>query len=220
MNLEAALRERSSIRAFRSDPVDEATLDKVLDLALASPSWANTQPYRLALATGPLSEILRRELLEASAGTMPSAEHMMLFEYPPELQVRRRATGHGLYAALGIARDDHAGRDAQFRRNFAFFGAPAVAFLFVHEALGAYGVLDAGIFLQSLMLAATSHGLGTCAQASLASYPQIVRRHFDVPEGYKLLCGVAIGVAAEDPVNHFRPGRMSREDLGIEVRSA
>ena len=50
-------------------------------------------------------------------------------------------------------------------------------------------MLDAGVVLQSLLLLGVAEGLGMCAEASLASYPEVVRRHFAVPEGYRLLCG-------------------------------
>lgn len=129
------------------------------------------------------------------------------------LKARRRAAGFGLYSVLGIAREDHAHREAQYRQNFAFFGAPAVAFLFAHGALGAYAVLDAGVFLQSVLLGAAEAGIGACAQASLASYPEVVRRHFDVPHDYKLLCGVSLGYPADEPVNRFRPARVTVEEL-------
>jgi nitroreductase len=213
MDLHQALHSRASIRAYAPRPIPPATLERVLTEALASPSWANTQPYRLAVATDATCDELRRDLLAAVEREVPNGDHPLLFDYPPELQARRRATGFGLYAAMGIERHDRDGREVQYRRNFAFFDAPAVAFLFAHEALGAYSVLDAGVFLQSLLLAAAAEGLGTCAQASLASYPQVVRRHFDVPDGYRLLCGISLGWPAEAPENRFRPVRMTLEEL-------
>jgi nitroreductase len=218
MDLHEALARRASIRAFTPEPVPAATLDRVLRAALASPSWANTQPYRLAIASGADCDALRQALLAAATSEVPNGDHMLLFDYPPELQSRRRATGFGLYETMGIGRGDRDGREAQYRRNFAFFDAPAVAFLFAHEALGSYSVLDAGVFLQSLLLAAAAEGLGTCAQASLASYPHVVRRHFDVPDGYRLLCGISIGWPAEAPENRFRPGRMKMEELLVSLR--
>ena len=68
-------------------------------------------------------------------------------------------------------------------------------------------MLDAGIFLQTLMLSAHANGLGTCAQGALATWPTLVRREFDVPEHYKLICGVSIGYASDHPVNEYNPGR-------------
>lgn len=218
MSIHEILRRRASSRAFRPDPVDPAVLARIVDGALHSPSWSNTQPYRLALASGAACEALRRDLLAASRGAIPSGEYPLLFDYPPPLNGRRRATGFGLYGVLGIARDDHAGREAQYRRNFAFFDAPTVAFLFAHEVLGAYAVLDAGVFLQSVLLLGAAEGLGMCAQASLASYPDVVRRHFDVPDGYRLLCGISIGHPTDEPVNRFRPERMPAAELLIPPR--
>jgi nitroreductase len=219
MDLHQALRSRSSVRAFDPRPVPAAVLERVLTAALQSPSWANTQPYKLALASGEACEALRRDLLRAAEHEIPDGEHALLFAYPEELQARRRATGFGLYAAMGIERHERARREEQYRRNFAFFAAPAAAFLFAHEALGSYSVLDAGIFLQSLLLAATAEGLGTCAQASLASYPQVVRRHFAVPAGYRLLCGISLGFPAAAPENGFRPPRMPLDALLLEAHA-
>lgn len=213
MDLELALRSRRSIRAFADRPVSDEMLARVLQAALESPSWANTQPYRLALANGPACEALRRELRLAVDQELPGGDYNLLFNYPGVLQERRRAAGFGLYAALGIGREDRERREEQYRRNFELFDAPAVAFLFAHEALGSYAVLDAGVFLQSLLLAATAEGLGTCAQAALASYPQVVRRHFAVDEGYRLLCGISIGWPAEAPENRFRPPRIGLGEL-------
>src|SRR3990170_2952982 len=41
-----AIRNRRSIRQQKSDPIDDATLNKVLEAARWAPSWANTQSWR------------------------------------------------------------------------------------------------------------------------------------------------------------------------------
>lgn len=55
---------------------------------------------------------------------------------------------------------------------------------------------------------------------TLASYPHVVRRHFEVPDGYKLLCGLSIGYAADAPANRYRPGRIGIDELVVPVRPA
>lgn len=218
MELLEALRTRSSIRQFKPDPVDPEVIGRVLDAAREAPSWKNTQPYLVGVAAGALCETIRTELLEAIAAKVPEPEYVWPGEYPPELKARARASGFGLYGVLGIDRNDKEAREAQFRKNWTFFDAPVALFLFVNDAIGVYGVLDAGIYLQSLLLAATSEGLGTCAQASLACFPDVVRKHFDVPAGHKLLCGVSLGYPADVAVNRFRPARASVEELVLRVR--
>lgn len=238
MNFSELLRQRRSVRDFRPDAIPAGVLDKVLDDARWSPSWSNTQPYRIAIASGPLRAKLAAELTarfdagsRALAGGalgkakafltregLPDGDFKVHFDYPEELLPARRATGFGLYKLLGIDRNDHAARHAQMRRNFDFFGAPTVIFLFVHAGLREFAVLDAGIFLQSLMLSAQSHSLGTCAQGALATWAGPVRAAFDVPSHYKLICGLSIGYAADTPVNTYNPGRAGVESLLLAPR--
>jgi nitroreductase len=218
MDVLEALRARSSIRQFRSDPVDDATVRRVLDAAREAPSWKNTQPYLVAVANGALCDTIRREMLEAADTRMPALEYEWPGEYPPPLKERTRTSGFGLYGVLGIERHDKEARAVQFRKNYAFFDAPCAIFVFCNDAVGVYGVLDTGLYLQSLMLAATAMGLGTCAQAALATYPDIIRKHFAVPDGHKLICGVSLGYPADVAVNRFRPARASVDELLIPAR--
>lgn len=230
------LRDRRSIRDFSSREVSAELIDAVLDDARWAPSWSNTQPYKIALATGDLKERIKARLLArydaatklqrggalgrlaaflTRSKALPDGDFDTRFEYPAELVPRRRATGFGLYSVLGIAREDHAARHRQLRRNFEFFGAPVVLFIFVRQELGAYSVLDAGIFLQSLMLSAQARGLGTCAEGALATWAGPVREAFAVPPAYKLLCGVALGWPSDHVVNAYNPGRAEVAEMLI-----
>jgi nitroreductase len=227
------VRSRRSIRDFRPDPVPDDVLREVLDDALAAPSWSNTQPYRLAVASGDRADRIRSELVRrydesaplrhggrvakargwVTRKGMPDSDFSVPIDYPDELQQRRRATGFGLYGVLGIERTDYVARDRQMRRNFEFFGAPTAVFVFVHEGLGAYSVLDAGFMMQTLLLSAHARGLGTCAQGALAMWARPVRAEFDVPEHYRLLCGVSIGYASDHQVNRYAPGRPAVDEV-------
>lgn len=219
MELHAVLRARHSTRAFSSRPVDDAVLRALVDDAREAPSWSNTQPYRVAIANGALCDALRHDLVAASTSRLPAPESAWPAEYPEPLSSRRRATGYGLYSAIGIDRKDAEGRARQFQRNYEMFDAPAAIFLFAHKALGEYAALDAGCFLMALLLSATNRGLGSCAQAVLACYPDVVRARFDVDDEWRLLCGVAVGYEADDKVNAFRPTRASINDLVIAPKA-
>jgi nitroreductase len=214
-----ALRTRHSARAFSARPVDDELLLSLVDDASEAPSWSNTQPYLIGLKNGDEANALRAALVAASQTAIPNPELTQLFSYPEPLASRRRATGYGLYAALGIDKGDMAARTAQFERNHRFFDAPASAFFFSHKALGEYGVLDTGCALMAFLMGATARGLATCAQAVLAAYPDVVRAHFDVPADYALVCGVAVGYEAEGaPENAFRPARAARSALLVPHR--
>lgn len=236
---ESLVRARRSIRDFRPDPVPDTVLLDVVGDALAAPSWSNTQPFRIAIATGDVRErisaqlcheydeairarrggIVRRLAYAARRQGRPGGDIPVPLRYPPDLQERRRATGYGLYSVLGIDRSDRAARDAHMRRNFEFFGAPCVLFVFVHRGLREYAVLDAGIMLQTLMTSAQVRGLGTCAQGALALWSQPVRDAFVVPDQYLLLCGVSVGYASPAAVNEYAPARLEVTQVLLPCRS-
>jgi nitroreductase len=212
MSVTDAMAARNSTRAFKKTAITDDDVFALLDVARLAPSWSNTQPYRVAVATGARCDALRDKLSTVAAEEMPQPDHNILFQYPPELNARRKSTGHGLYKHIGVENDTGA-RGALFARNFAFFDAPAVVFLYAHADLGVYGVLDAGLFLQSLLLTATERGFQTCTQGALASFPHVLSTFFSIPDGYKLLCGVSVGHAADDTINGYRPQRRSVDEL-------
>ncbi len=238
MEFTQVLSERSSVRDFRATEVPAALINEILNEALKSPSWSNTQPYRVAVATGERRDQLARDLKsrydEVSAlqgqptwkqaimswvrGALPDGDYKPILKYPEELQRRRVETAKGLYRQLGIGREDRKARDAQTGKNFEFFGAPVVMFIFVHEGLGVYSALDAGLFLQSLMLAATDRGLGTCAQGALAMWRSPVARAFDIPPKYNLLCGLSLGYPSDHAVNQFQPDKRTLEEILLPGR--
>ena len=63
MNVVEALSTRYTTRAFKPDPIDRTTLEKVMEAALRSPSWANTQPWEIYVAGGEVLNRLREAYL-------------------------------------------------------------------------------------------------------------------------------------------------------------
>ncbi len=233
------VRSRRTTRDFDPDKeVTEELLNRVLNDAQWAPSWCNVAPYYLCLARGEQKDRIAKELLgkfDAAnkamkgsiidkaklyfAGGAPDGDYNCNLKYDSDLQEHRRACGYGLYNKLGIERQDKKGRDEQVRKNFEFFGAPAVFFVFVHGSMGPFSPLDCGFFLQTLLLSAHANGLGTSTQGALAMWGSPVRKEFpDIPSGYKLVCGVSVGYATDHIVNEFNPGRRApRGSFGFNV---
>ena len=68
------------------------------------------------------------------------------------------------------------------------------------------------MFLQTLLLALTARGLGTCVEVSVVGYPEIVRAQLAIPAELTILCGLAIGYADPDfPANCLHVQRESLE---------
>lgn len=185
--------QRVSTRAFFPDPLPRADIERALALACHAPSNCNTQPWMIAVASAAVRDCL-------AAGI--SAE-MMAGRVKPDLpydgryqgvhRERQIASAEALYATLGIAREDKAGRQAQFMQNYVFFGAPHVAFFFLPPGCGVREAADLGMCAQTFMLALASMGYGSCPQTSLSFHPDLVRAEFDLAPEFQLLFGVSFG---------------------------
>ena len=57
--LDRLLADRWSCRGFTEEPVDPATIERLLLAAQRSPSWCNTQPWHVVVISGDETERLR-----------------------------------------------------------------------------------------------------------------------------------------------------------------
>jgi len=194
------LQERRSIRAYLPTPVSENQLHGVLTTARLAPSGANLQPGSLVWVRGEVREALTADLVQAWRNGQQETEDYSYFPQPMPHTLRRRqvAAAQALYGSIGVTRDDRAGRDAQFERNFHFFGAPVALIVTMPHDMGSGCYMDLGMMLYGLMLAAQAQGLATCAIGALASYPSLIRRHLGLDASSHIVCGMALGYADPD----------------------
>ena len=97
-------------------------------------------------------------------------------------------------------------------RNWEFFRAPLAGIVCMHRDLGLADALGVGMYLQTLLLALTARGLGTCVEVSIAGYPEIVRAQLAIPAELSILCGLAVGYPDPDfRANKLHIGREAIE---------
>ncbi|OXT02166.1 hypothetical protein B7H23_04395 [Notoacmeibacter marinus] len=210
-----AIMSRRSIRAFLPDPVPCETVRRILEIAGRAPSGSNIQPWQVEVLTGRTLARLKAAITARFDAGDAGEETYQYYPSPwrePYL-ARRRETGWGLYAALGIARGDDARMRAQHRHNFLFFDAPVGLIFSIDSDLPMGSWLDTGMFLQSIMIAARGFGLDSCPQQAFAAYHQTIRDVTGLPEDRTVICGMALGRAdLTDPANRFETRRLSVED--------
>lgn len=209
MNFEALVRSRYSCRKFLPEPVPRQTIEGILELAQQTPSWCNTQPWKLLLVSGvALAQFREKLYAHAAAGHPPKPDFPFPARYEGIYRERRKVCGVQLYQSLGIGREDRAAAAEQSLENFRVFGAPHLALLTTEEDLGVYGAIDCGLYIANFMLAVRNAGLDSIAQAALAAHSEFVRSYFKLPDARKLVCGIAFGYGdAAHPVNRYRTER-------------
>jgi nitroreductase len=213
-----AIRQRISVRQFRPDPVPEALLRELLEVARWSPSGGNLQPWKLIAVAGAEREVVSALARKIRLAPDPPSEEGSELIYPPSLwepyRSRRYQLGEDMYALLGIPRTDRAGRLTHVARNFEFFGAPVGIFFIIDRRLGRAQWAHLGMFMQSLALVALERGLGTCMQEFWGTVRESLHRHFALPATDMIYCGMALGFADRSaPVNRLRSARATVEEF-------
>ena len=215
MELLEGIETRRSFRAFRPVPVTKETMDRILKAAGRSPSYTNTQPWEVAMVSGKKKEELHKVLYKiAESNVTPNPDLPTPRVWPAELEKRAKEHGARRFRALGIERENEQQRKELRLRNFEFYGAPCVLFLFIDSTLSSWSIFDTGLFAQSLILAAHSFGLGSCLQAALASYPDTVREFLGIPKTKLLVLGISMGYPDfEAPINTYQSTRIGLYDF-------
>jgi nitroreductase len=214
---EAIAARRRSVRAFLPQPVDRAFIERAVVAAGTAPSSCNTQPWKLHIVSGAPLARLSDALVEAARTGVPRAPEVENAQpYLGIYRERQIDAAVGLFAAQGVERRDREARLRSFLLNYAFFGAPHAAFLFLPANGRLREAADCGKFAQTFMLALAAAGIGSCPQGSLSDYPQIVRDRLGIEEDGRLLVGISFGYADEtDPSSEVRPERIPIEDVAI-----
>jgi len=213
MHVFDAVATRLSCRAFLDKPVPAGTLRELIARAGRSASGSNLQPWQLHVVTGDALAALKRIVAADVEHRDPRHTPAEYAFFPKDIwePYVERKSHHGaeLYGALGIPREDTAGRLGQYKRNFQLFNAPAAMFVSIDRRFDAPQWADLGLFVATFMLLARGYGLDTCPQQSWSRVQKPLFDFLGIDGGRHILyCVVSIGYGdRSQPVNSFRSTR-------------
>ncbi len=217
MDVVIAISGRQSVRAFDgTKAVSRNLILRLLQVAGRAPSGSNIQPWQVYVVSGKtqrrISEVCVGLYLDGNEGQAEYSYYPIHWREP--YLARRRATGFGLYGLLGIDKTDTQAVQKYRVTNYQFFGAPIGLFFTIDRDMELGRWLDYGMFLQSLMLCATQHGLETCPQAAFCPYHEPIMRTLGAPTQQMLVCGMSMGYPLEDAlINTYRTDRLDARNF-------
>jgi len=211
------LKSRRSIRAFKPDPVPMDILRKIMEQCVWAPSWANTQPWEFAVATGkPLQEIIKQFLAKGDTKPYPDIPRPPEFPEPYISRIK----------ALAPPGPPPTKEQMEQRRinSWSHYGAPVViyilidrSFFYQSQGINFWSLYDCGAVAQNICLLATNYGLGTVEQAQAVTFPDILRKVLGVPESKLFVIGIALGYPDwENPA--MKMPRSTREPIEKTVK--
>ena len=218
MDITESIDKRKSVRAFKPDPVPQAILKELMELALRAPSWANTQPWDFIIATGSkLEEIKQGFADKAGQDSLPDIARPQ--EFPEPYASRRRPVNRPPEAVPAGQQNQPVRRPM----NPRLYGAPDVIYIctgrsyyFQSKGINSWAIFDCGLIAENIMLLAPKYGLGTIALAQAVTHPDVLRRVLEIPDSLLAVLGIAIGYP--DPDDLVNQRRSEREPMSQVVK--
>lgn len=202
--VDAVIRSRKTVRAFRAERVPRSLLIEILELARTAPSTFNTQPWRVHVLVGRAKQTLSEAIVQAHTANAQPPHSALPNPAPPDCVARQADFGQRYYTTLGVDRMDMAARSRQTGRNIVFFDAPVGLIFTIDATLTKHSWLDYGLFMQNLILAAQARGLATCPQVSFVRYQSVIAEQLELAPEESVVCGMSLGYADEHaPLNRM-----------------
>ncbi|MDH3974337.1 MAG: nitroreductase [Deltaproteobacteria bacterium] len=209
------IKTRKSIRKFKPETVPKEILIEVIETAQRSPSYKNSQPWEVIIISGKEKDELSRllvGLLEENEVKKPDIPEPTGWPAPVEERIKSTLDNRSKLFHIDLTDPENIKRSK--KANFRFYGAPHAIFFYQDASLNEWSILDMGMFIQSVMLAANAKGLGTVPQAYLTDYSGEVRQFLGIADSKRLVLGMSIGYAdMDDKINSAMTGREDLEKI-------
>jgi nitroreductase len=212
MDLFQAIKERKSIRAFKPDPVPREKIEEILRLVTQAPSAINLQPWEFIVVMGEERERLSRRLIKSYHEKQISCS-------PGNVKPLADTFSKRGVESFELMNPYLEQMGAQFDRfinegSCNFYGAPVAIIMCLDNAFSKARLVDIGVGLGYLVLAAYGYGLATCPIGLITAYEDDVKDVVNIPENKDVVISAALGYPDWDsPINRFKTPRESLDSF-------
>lgn len=197
MDVMEAIATRRSIRKYRPDPVDDRTIEIILEAARQAPSWANTQCWRFVV----VQDIdLKNEIADTLISVSGKAGQSLQVTPQGETVAPMKGVSQRPNKAAAAIREApvliiacaEMGKSGYYNRD------PGEAV----TDKGDWYMFDVALAMQNLTLAAHSLGLGTVHVGAFDA--KKVAEILNVPRGFAVVEMTPLGYPDEQPAARTR----------------
>lgn len=214
MEFSQVLETRHSTREFTNQVVSDELITKIVAAAQQAPSWVNSQPWKVYVATGDtLNEIKAAYQAKEAAGlkSNPDIPVMSREDWPTYSQHNMKVWRSHLVHAFPDF-ETATKTMTNLATNFNF--APVVVYLTIPKGSSDWSLMDLGGFAQTLLLAATSYGVDSLITYASVRFPNIVREYLSIPQDELICIGIELGYSKEGTlINNYRSDRLPVEEI-------
>ncbi|MFB3887118.1 MAG: nitroreductase [Thermodesulfobacteriota bacterium] len=214
MDFLKVIRERKSIRAFKTEPVPREKIEEILKCSILAPSAINLQPWEFIVVLGEEKERLSRRLIKAYREKQIPCGPGTVKPLPKTIARRGAKTLESMNPFF----EEMKVNPERFINEGScnFYGAPAAVLICQDDSFSKAGLVDIGLALGYLVLAAHDAGLATCPIGLITAYEDDIKEVLNIPDNKRVVIGVALGFPDwENPINRFKS---PREDLNKVIK--
>ena len=176
-NFRELMKERHSCRKFQSKKIPEEVLKDIISISLMSPSWCNSQPWTIYVATGNTLEEIRKEWISKNKEKVKGYADINP-GHRTDFSERSQAT-MAKFFKIG---DNLTNKNELEESNADFFNAQAMVYLTLNKGHQPYSVLDLGGIEMAIMLAAKDHGVDSIPAYTTIMYPDVLRKYMKISD--------------------------------------
>jgi len=199
MELEKIINERHSARAFLDKQVPREIIERLLLLSTKAPSAINLQPWEFTVVMEEerirLSKVLVKSMRERNISCGPGAVRPL----PEYFMDRQRKLMDCILPHLekGLSFQDFINEG-----SCNFYGAPAAIIVTIDQAFSKARLVDLGITIGYMVLAAHNINLGTCPIGLISAFADEIKDRLNIAEEKDVVMGIGVGYPDPDsPVN-------------------
>lgn len=213
MEFQKVLAERHATRAFTDQPVALNDLQQIVQLAQQAPSWVNSQPVRVTVATGDTLAKMRRQHAQLNHDQAVHSHSVIPYRPKNEWDLAAQANMddwfEGNIEQVGID-----WRQLSTAAADQLYNAQAVVYLTLPENYSQWSLIDAGAFSQNIMSAALDRGLASIPAFEFVKYADYLRNNLHLSSNQMPILGIGLGYADQSAaINKIHANRMSVDEV-------
>lgn len=212
MNLLDLIKTRNSTREFTDTPVKISDIKEIIQTAQDAPSWVNSQPWHVYVATGDtLNKIKLNHIHNYEEGIAPNSDFKNWHREEWDPYPRENMANNTDFKASHWDDETLAKYKDQQKQ---LYDAPALLYLTIPKKSPNWSIYDAGSFGENILLAAKAKGIDSIPAYEIIKYPDDIRRIMGIPNSELLAIGIALGYGKKNTIiNEYNPTRVPLDKM-------
>ena len=206
-NFNQLMIERHSVRKFQSKDIPKELLKDIISTSLLSPSWTNSQPWKLYVASGKALEEIKKIWLSNYEKKVERTPDIPIAHRNEFSEISQKNMGDLIQTFKDFSKTDI------MDYNYIMFNAPTVIYFTLNKGYSKWSTYDLGAISMSLMLAAKDKGIDSIQATSVVVFPDVLRKILKIPDNEDIIIGIALGYEEKCLANDYRANKLKIDDV-------